>query len=123
MAFVRICAHYFANNAWLQDGQLLRDAHRLAGIPAVLIHGRLDLASPLRTAWELAKAWPDAELKVIDEAGHTGSSATQDAILDAIERFGVNAHRPAGEISVRRPCRPEDHGSQGISLRKSRGAG
>ncbi|MCK9900661.1 prolyl aminopeptidase [Frankia sp. Cpl3] len=95
MAFVRICAHYFANNAWLEDGQLLRDAHRLAGIPAVLIHGRLDLASPLRTAWELAKAWPDAELKVISEAGHTGSSATQDAILDAIERFSVNTHRPA----------------------------
>ncbi len=86
MAFVRICAHYFANNAWLEDGQLLRDAHRLAGIPAALIHGRLDLASPLRSAWELAREWPDAELKVITDAGHTGSPAVQDAILDAIAR-------------------------------------
>ena len=91
MAFVRICAHYFANDAWLEDGQLLRDADRLAGIPAVLIHGRLDLGSPLKTAWELAKAWPDAELKVIGDSGHTGSPAMQDAILEAIARFGRNA--------------------------------
>ncbi|MBL7494284.1 prolyl aminopeptidase [Frankia sp. AgB1.9] len=90
MALVRICTHYFANNAWLEDGQLLRDAHRLAGIPAVLIHGRLDLAGPLTTAWELAKAWPDAELKVIDDSGHTGSPAMQDAIMEAVERFGKN---------------------------------
>lgn len=91
MAFVRICAHYFAHNAWLEDAQLLRDAHRLAGIPGVLIHGRLDLGSPLITAWELAKAWPDAELKVIENAGHTGSPATRDAILAATERFGRNS--------------------------------
>lgn len=88
MAFVRICAHYFANDAWLEDGQLLREAHRLAGIPAVLIHGRLDLGSPLKTAWELSKAWPDAELKVIDDSGHTGSPTMQDAVLEAIARFG-----------------------------------
>ncbi|MEU6497515.1 prolyl aminopeptidase [Streptomyces sp. NPDC046984] len=88
MAFVRICVHYFANDAWLEDGQLLRDAHRLAGIPAVLIHGRLDFGSPLKTAWELSKVWPDAELKVIDDSGHTGSPAMQDALLEAIARFG-----------------------------------
>ncbi|GLX37697.1 proline iminopeptidase [Streptomyces roseochromogenus] len=88
MAFVRICAHHFANDAWLDDGQLLRNAGRLAGIPAVLIHGRLDLASPLNTAWELAKAWPDAELKVLDDSGHTGSPAMRNAILEATERFG-----------------------------------
>jgi proline iminopeptidase len=90
MAFVRICAHYFANDAWLADGQLLRDAGRLARIPAVLIHGRFDLGSPLKTAWELAKAWPDAELKVIDDSGHTGSPAMRDAVLEAIAGFGTN---------------------------------
>ncbi|WP_069811927.1 prolyl aminopeptidase [Streptomyces sp. TP-A0874] len=88
MAFVRICTHYFANHAWLDDGQLLRDAHRLAGIPAVLIHGRLDLSGPLQSAWELAKAWPDAELKVIDDSGHTGSPAMGRAVGEAIARFG-----------------------------------
>ncbi|MGW3243193.1 prolyl aminopeptidase [Streptomyces sp. NPDC001070] len=89
VALVRICAHYFANGAWLEEGQLLRDAHRLAGIPGVLIHGRLDLGSPLTTAWELAKAWPDAELQVIDDSGHTGSPAMGEAVVAAVRRFGT----------------------------------
>jgi proline iminopeptidase len=62
-----ICAHHFSHGAWLEEGALLRDAHRLAGIPGVLIHGRLDMGSPLRTAWEVARAWPDARLVVIDD--------------------------------------------------------
>jgi proline iminopeptidase len=90
LAFVRICTHYFAHNAWLQDEQLLRNAHRLKGIPGILIHGRLDLSGPLLTAWELAQAWPDAELKVIEDSGHTGSPAMRRAILDAIARFVVD---------------------------------
>lgn len=87
LAFVRICTHYFADAAWLEDGQLLRDAHRLAGIPGVLIHGRLDLSAPVRTAWELAQAWPGAELRIIEDSGHTGSPAMAAAIGDAVERF------------------------------------
>ena len=87
LTMVRICAHYFSNGAWLEDGALLRNAHRLAGIPAVLIHGRLDLGSPLGTAWELARAWPDARLVVIDDSGHTGSEAMTKAVRDALERF------------------------------------
>ncbi|MER8236523.1 prolyl aminopeptidase [Streptomyces sp. NPDC094049] len=90
VALVRLCAHYFTNDAWLDDGQLLRHAHRLAGIPAVLIHGRLDLGTPLKTAWELAAAWPDADLRVIDDSGHTGSPAMRDAALEAIARFDAN---------------------------------
>ncbi|MDG4665257.1 prolyl aminopeptidase [Mycobacterium sp. 236(2023)] len=85
--FVRICTHYFAHCAWLDDGQILRDAHRLQGIPGVLIHGRLDLGSPLSTAWDLAKAWPDATLNVIDDSGHTGSPAMRRAIAGAVDRF------------------------------------
>ncbi|AKS31542.1 prolyl aminopeptidase [Mycolicibacterium goodii] len=87
LEFVRICTHYFAHHAWLDDGELLANAHRLAGIPGVLIHGRLDLAAPLLTAWELAQAWPDAELKIIDDSGHTGSPAMAEAIRDAIARL------------------------------------
>jgi proline iminopeptidase len=93
LAFVRICTHYFAHEAWLVDGQLLRDAHRLKGIPGVLIHGRLDLSGPLLTAWELAQAWPDAELKIIEDSGHTGSPAMRTAILDAITRFNPSRSR------------------------------
>ncbi|MFD3610352.1 prolyl aminopeptidase [Streptomyces atroolivaceus] len=87
LAFVRICAHYFSHGAWLEEGQLIRDAGRLAGIPGVLVHGRFDLGGPLTTAWELAKAWPDAELTVIDGAGHLGGPATSRAVLAALDRF------------------------------------
>ena len=87
LAFVRICAHYFSHAAWLEEGALLRDAHRLAGIPGLLIHGRLDLGSPLRTAWEVARAWPDAELVVVDDSGHTGSETMSNVIVDALDRF------------------------------------
>jgi proline iminopeptidase len=52
-----------------------------------LIHGRLDLGSPLETAWDLRQAWSSAELFVIEDAGHTGSDATRSAVLEATERF------------------------------------
>jgi proline iminopeptidase len=87
LAFVRICTHYFSNAAWLEEGALIREAHRLAGIPGVLIHGRLDLGSPLRTAWEVARAWPDAELAVVDDSGHTGSETMSNLIVDTLDRF------------------------------------
>jgi proline iminopeptidase len=89
LAFVRICAHYFAHGAWLEEGALLRDAHRLSGIRGVLLHGRLDLGSPLATAWELAEAWPDARLVVVDDAGHTGSESMRTAVRTALDGFGA----------------------------------
>jgi len=87
LALVRICAHYFSHSAFLDEGVLLREAHRLAGIPGVLIHGRLDLGGPLDVAWQLARAWPDARLVVIDDAGHTGSPTFGTAVLDALTGF------------------------------------
>jgi len=87
LAFVRICSRYFANGAWLVEGALLREAGRLAGIPGVLIHGRLDLGGPLDTAWQLARAWPDAELTVVEEAGHLGTEATRGYVRNALDRF------------------------------------
>jgi proline iminopeptidase len=87
LAFVRITARYFANGAWLEEGAILRDAHRLAGIPGVLIHGRHDMGGPVGIAWELAKAWPDAELIVVEDSGHKGSGTMRDHILNALDRF------------------------------------
>ncbi|MFI5866139.1 prolyl aminopeptidase [Streptomyces sp. NPDC051546] len=89
VALVRICSHYFSHGAWLEEGELLREAHRLAGIPGVLIHGRLDMAGPLGTAWELSRAWPGAELTVVEEAGHMGGAATLDHVLGALDRFAA----------------------------------
>src|SRR5207247_8343181 len=86
IALVRICAHYFSHGAWLEEGALLRDVNRLAGIPGVLIHGRLDMSSPLGTAWELARGWPDADLMVVGDSGHTGSEAMKDAIRKTLDR-------------------------------------
>ncbi|GAA3307106.1 prolyl aminopeptidase [Nonomuraea dietziae] len=87
LAFSRICAHYFSNGAWLEEGVLLREAHRLAGIPGVLIHGRFDLGGPLETAWQLAQAWPDSRLVVVDDSGHTGSDTMREEILAALDGF------------------------------------
>ncbi|MET8043428.1 prolyl aminopeptidase [Micromonospora sp. NPDC005215] len=89
LAFVRICAHYFSRGAWLEEGALLRDAGRLSGIPGVLIHGRLDLGGPLQTAWELHRAWPDAELIVVEDAGHLGTAETREHVLRALDRFAA----------------------------------
>ncbi|MEU7075360.1 alpha/beta fold hydrolase [Streptomyces narbonensis] len=87
LGFVRICSHYFAHGAWLAEGALLRDAHRLTGIPGVLIQGRLDMAGPPATAWELSRAWPGAELHVVEDAGHLGGLRTGELILAAMDRF------------------------------------
>lgn len=92
LAMTRICAHYFSNAAWLEEGVLIREAHRLKGIPGKLIHGRLDISSPVETAWELTQVWPDAELIVIDDSGHTGSDAMRAAWRAALDEFAV---RPA----------------------------
>jgi proline iminopeptidase len=87
-SFVRIAAHYFAHKAWLEDGVLLRNADRLAGIPGVLIHGRLDLAAPLETAWKLHCRWSDSELIIVDDAGHTGSETMTAQKVGALDLFG-----------------------------------
>jgi proline iminopeptidase len=89
LAFVRICSRYFANAAWLDDDALLAGARTLAGIPGVLIHGRLDLGSPLDTAWQLAKAWPSAQLHIVDDAGHTGNATTGQLIRQALDSFAA----------------------------------
>ncbi|MEU3074625.1 prolyl aminopeptidase [Streptomyces laurentii] len=89
LGFVRICAHYFAHGAFLEEGALIRDAHRLAGIPGVLVHGRLDLGGPAATAWELAQAWPDAELHIVASGGHLGVDGTRTHVKDALARFGT----------------------------------
>jgi len=86
MTFARIVTHYFQNNAWLLDGQLLRDAHRLDGIPGVLVHGRFDLGSPSDVPWLLARAWSGAELHFVG-AGHAGGKDMVSWIVDATNRF------------------------------------
>lgn len=71
LAFARIEAHYFVNAGFFEcDGQLLRDADRLAGIPGVIIQGRYDVVTPMRNAVDLQKAWPGVRLRAVPDAGH-----------------------------------------------------
>lgn len=71
MVFARLVTHYWAHGAWLAENALVRNASRLAGIPGVLIHGRLDISRPVEFAWRLSRAWPYAELVLVGE-GHSG---------------------------------------------------
>ncbi|MFP4279150.1 MAG: prolyl aminopeptidase [Halochromatium sp.] len=70
LSLARIECHYFVNQAFLRPRQLLAEAWRLREIPGVIVQGRYDLICPLRSAWELAAAWPNAALEIIDDAGH-----------------------------------------------------
>ncbi len=88
VAFARIENHYFMNRGWMDDGQLIRDAGKLADIPGVIIQGRYDMCTPACTAWDLHKAWPQAEFHLIPDAGHAFSEpGTRSAIIAATDRF------------------------------------
>jgi proline iminopeptidase len=89
MTFARIVTHYVRNNAWLTDGILLRDAGRLSAIPGVLISGRLDLQAPIGRAWDLKRAWPNAELVIVDDAGHDASSSITKQLIRATDQFAL----------------------------------
>jgi proline iminopeptidase len=93
-AFARIECHYFVNGAFLdRDDQLLRGVRKLRGIPAIIVQGRYDVVCPMRSAWELARAWPEADLRIVPDAGH---SATEPGIAAELVRATDEfAHRRA----------------------------
>ena len=81
-AFARIEAHYFINRGFFsRDDQLLRGARRIRHIPGVIVQGRYDVVCPMRSAWDLHRAWPEAELVVVPDAGH---SMSEDGIRAAL---------------------------------------
>jgi proline iminopeptidase len=88
LAFARLVTHYVRHDAWLGDGDVLRDIGAIADIPGVMVNGRYDFQSPLGTAWELHRAWPAGELVVVDDAGHGASHAGITAqLIRATDRF------------------------------------
>ncbi|GIG67941.1 prolyl aminopeptidase [Phytomonospora endophytica] len=89
LRFARLVTHYWRHSAWYADGELLAGAAKLGGIPAVLIHGRLDFSSPLDIAHDLAEAWPGAELVVVDDAGHGAYPGTIDSVVRATDGFAA----------------------------------
>ena len=88
IAFARIENHYFVHGGWLEEGQLLRDAGKLRGIPGLIVHGRYDMPCPARYAWALHKAWPEAEFYLIEGAGHAFSEpGILDRLIYATDKF------------------------------------
>lgn len=103
-AFARIECHYFVNRGFFtHDDQLLRDVRRIRHIPCVIVQGRYDMVCPMRSAWALHRAWPEAKLVVVPDAGHSAFEAgTARALREAADAFGRAAATPA----VRRSTRP-----------------
>lgn len=91
VAFARIENHYFVNGGFMEDGQLIRDAaEKLSGIPGVIVQGRYDVCTPMRTAWDLHTAWPEASFELIADAGHSAfEPGTVDALVRATDRFAA----------------------------------
>ena len=88
LAFARIENHYFVHAGWLEEGQLIRDARKLAGIPGVIVQGRYDVATPAKTAWDLHRAWPQADFRLVDDAGHAfNEPGILTQLLAATDRF------------------------------------
>ncbi|MEU3305991.1 prolyl aminopeptidase [Nocardiopsis sp. NPDC006832] len=88
LAFARIENHYFHNKGFLTPGQLIEGAERIRHIPGVIVQGRYDVCTPMRTAWDLHRAWPEAEFHVVDDAGHAVSEpGILDRLIEATDRF------------------------------------
>jgi proline iminopeptidase len=68
---------------------LLRNADSLAGIPGVLVNGRFDFQAPIANAWTLKRAWPQAELVIVDDAGHAASAGLSEELVRATDRFAA----------------------------------
>ena len=89
LAFSRIEAHYFVNRGFLEtEDQLLRDVPRIRHIPAVIVQGRYDVVCPAESAWALHRAWPEAELVITADSGHSAfDAANSRALVAATDRF------------------------------------
>jgi proline iminopeptidase len=88
VAFARIENHYFVNGGWFEEGQLIRNAGTLRDIPAVIVQGRYDVCTPPMTAWDLHRAWPEADFQLIPDAGHMfDEPGILHALIEATDRF------------------------------------
>ena len=89
LQFARIECHYFVHGGFFEcDDQLLRDAHKLKNIPAVIVQGRYDVVCPARSAWDLHRTWPEADLRIVADAGHSAfEPGNTHELIEATDRF------------------------------------
>ena len=88
-AFARIECHYFLNKGFFRsDAQLLEDVDKIRKIPAVIVQGRYDVICPMKSAWDLHRAWPEADLRIVGDAGHSAFEAGNiHELVSATDRF------------------------------------
>ena len=88
LAMARIEAHYMVNQGFIEEGQLLRDIHKLHGIPATIVQGRYDIVCPITSADQLARAWPGAGYHIVPDAGHSAMEpGIRAALVGAANRY------------------------------------
>jgi proline iminopeptidase len=89
LAVARIECHYFVNNCFFEtDNYLIEHVDRIRHIPAVIVHGRYDIVCPVMNAWDLYRAWPEASLEIIPDAGHAAlEPGICDALIRATDKF------------------------------------
>ena len=88
VAFARIENHYFLNGGWFRPEQLIAGVDRIRHIPAVIVQGRYDVCTPAMTAWDLHRAWPEADFTMIPDAAHAASEpGIAAALRAATDRF------------------------------------
>ncbi|HOI65967.1 MAG TPA: prolyl aminopeptidase [Thiomonas arsenitoxydans] len=88
LAFARIENHYFVHEGWMEQGQLIRDAGKLAEVPGVIVQGRYDVCTPVRSAWDLHRAWPQADFQLVPDAGHAyNEPGILSRLIEATDRF------------------------------------
>lgn len=86
----RIAAHFFRENFWLDETQLLKNVDRIRHIPGIMVQGRHDTCTPPVSAWDLKQAWPEAELWIVDDAGHSaGETGIVDGLVRATDQFAA----------------------------------
>lgn len=88
LSLSRISTHYFVHHCFLRENQLLMDMHKIQPLPGIIVHGRYDMLCPLENAWTLHQLWPQAELNIVADAGHSaGEAGISAALVDAGQRL------------------------------------
>ena len=83
LSLARIESHYFMNDCFIRENQIIEEADKLSGIPGIIVHGRYDMVCPMDNAHALHRAWPEADLHIVRDAGHV---ASEPGIIDSLVR-------------------------------------
>jgi proline iminopeptidase len=92
VAVARIECHYFINKGFFRrEDQLLHEVRKIRHIPCVIVQGRYDVVCPMQSAWDLHRRWPESDLCIVPDAGHSAfERGITDELIAATDRFAGN---------------------------------